>query len=270
MSDGEGKPKITFKKKNVKGKARGRTRADEDFSGVSLFSTTKRTAERKVDASRWTKYSALGETDDRAGEERVVEEEVKTLTLNSLHDEVPLPAGLDVPDGAIVVDEVAVDTTDEASTSNAYTTLDVPAPAKTFSLRESHFRELDSPLLTLDREYADRFGNVDDEEEKPKSDGDDDIYDDVVDDNEYEKMPFSILDARADLRDDLYDMELSVSDDEATTAHKIPTHADVVEELTQKLAELDSVIQMRHAKMTKLQADLDATEAKKQELIAQL
>lgn len=269
MSDA---PKATFKKKSVRGQGRSRTRNDDDFGGVSLFSSVKRTAAKAAGNSKWTKYASLKSEDPKEedpAEKDHIEKERKTVP----HEDYTAPgepAGQDDANEVLTgdvanatetdeFDAMVVDSVPTLQTANeAYTKVEM-STAKTFSLRESHFRE-ETPQLSLKDEYADKYGNVEDEDEVQKPD-------DEADDAEaFETVDYS---DRAAFRDDFYDLEVSVDEDTAKEV-QVPTVAGVMDELAEKMARLETLVVARKAKLQTLKLQLEEAESRRAQLTTQL
>ncbi|KAM9899893.1 hypothetical protein OXX79_005455 [Metschnikowia pulcherrima] len=259
----EVRPAPKFKAKRKFGGAKRRARdplEDEVESGIDLgaigpiSSFTKSTKQESPDplrVSRWAKYSALGQKTelnlDVTGENGEIQGFSQESTSRS-HD--PL-----VIQEYTVVDESAPRLESE---NNAYTKLKLPS--KTFSLRESHFRDSPASFIPLDKEYADRYGNVSGEEPQAKPGNDESDHF-----NEELETPSRDL-------GDMYDSELSIEEDTSVSGKnvEIPEPAQILTGLVEKLATLEVSIGLKEKKLMSLKTSLTELEHARQAVVGKL
>lgn len=180
-------PKPKFKKKAFSRQNRRQKDADWDEPGHgSVFSSSKLVSTPGV--AKWEKFKGLrniqADNGTMSGQDDSTFEEVK----HKKDDEAP-PAMEPLVEQPLKIQPLE---------NTAYTTLDMP---NTFTLKSTHFRDGSQTAMRLEKEYADAYGNVSDEEVAPAGD----ILHDQV-------QEFSDIDGE----DEIYDSELSV---EATSPH---------------------------------------------------
>lgn len=245
FSDTEEKaPKNTvkFKKKNVKGKAKSRTRASEDFSGVSLFKTRARTdspdPQKAVMLSRISKYGSLRDVEDEKG--GTMEGDIEGVIVEG-----------DI-EGDIVEGEGAKA---EDGVSSRFSQLN--HGTQTFLLRESHFRE--APVL-LRNEY-----------------GSDDEQKQAVD--ELEDVDMDDAQAYADVRKathdhEFYDLEIvSISGDETAGGVKVldlVTVAETITSLKDRLVTLRGGLASKTKRLQEVETCLEEAITRRSELVGEL
>ncbi|GEQ72907.1 hypothetical protein JCM33374_g6595 [Metschnikowia sp. JCM 33374] len=154
------------------------------------------------------------------------------------------------------------------SENKAYTTL--PSPSKTFVLKESHFRDSPAEFIPLDKEYADAYGNVSDEDVGRNADNNAP----VGDASDFEDVGDPALDKSRYARDlpDMYDSEVSVDTDHVPLGRmqEVAEAGAVVEELTEKLAALDVGIALQTTKSQALKETLSQLYSQRDSVVAEL
>ncbi|KAM9909525.1 hypothetical protein OXX69_005346 [Metschnikowia pulcherrima] len=254
-------PKFKAKRKFGGGKRRTRDPIEDEvesktdigaISPISQFAkATKQESPDPSRVSRWAKYSALGQKTelniDVTGENGEIHDFSQENTSRS-HD--PL-----VEQEYTVVDGLAPRLESE---NNAYTKLKLPS--KTFSLRESHFRNSPASFIPPDKEYADRYGNVSDEEPQAKPENDESDHF-----NEELEMPSRDL-------GNMYDSEVSIEEDTSSAGKnvEIPKPAQILTGLVEKLATLEVSIGLKEKKLMSLKTSLTELEHARQAAVSEL
>ncbi|KAM9932060.1 hypothetical protein OXX80_008302 [Metschnikowia pulcherrima] len=254
-------PKFKAKRKFGGGKRRARDPLEDEVESktdtgaigpVSQF--TKSTKQESPDpsrVSRWAKYSALGQKTElnidvtgENGENQGFSQENASRSHDPLDEQE-----------YTVVDE---STPRLESENNAYTKLKLPS--KTFSLRESHFRDSPASFIPLDKEYADRYGNVSDEEQEVKPENDESDHF-----NEELETPSRDL-------GDMYDSEVSIEEDTSSAGKnvEIPEPAQIFTGLVEKLATLEVSIGLKEKKLMSLKTSLTELEHARQAAVSEL
>ncbi|KAM9919057.1 hypothetical protein OXX59_008212 [Metschnikowia pulcherrima] len=254
-------PKFKAKRKFGGGKRRARDPLEDEvesktdigaISPISQFAkATKQESPDPSRVSRWAKYSALGQKTelnlDVTGENGGIQGFSQANASRS-HD--PL-----VEQEYTVVDESAPRLESE---NNAYTRLKLPS--KTFSLRESHFRDSPASFIPLDKEYADRYGNVSDEEQEAKPE-----IDEIDHFNEELETPSRDL-------GDMYDSEVSIEEDTSVSGKNVDIlePAQILTGLVEKLATLKVSIGLKEKKLMSLKTSLTELEHARQAAVGEL
>ncbi|QBM87559.1 hypothetical protein METSCH_B07650 [Metschnikowia aff. pulcherrima] len=254
-------PKFKAKRKFGGAKRRARDPLEDEvesktdigaISPILLFTkATKPASPDPLRVSRWAKYSALGQKTelnlDVTGENGEIQG-FSQANASSLH--YPL-----VEQEYTVVDELAPRLESE---NNAYTKLELPS--KTFLLRESHFRDSPTSFIPLDKEYADRYGNVLDEEQEAKPGNDESDHF-----NEELETPSRDL-------GDMYDLEVSIEEDTLVSGKivEILEPAQILTGLVEKLATLEVSIGLKEKKLMSLKTSLTELELARQAAVGEL
>ncbi|KAF8002294.1 hypothetical protein HF325_003259 [Metschnikowia pulcherrima] len=239
----EARPAPKFKAKRKFGGAKRRARdpledeveAKTDISAIGpilqFAKPTKPASPDPLRVSRWAKYSALGQKTELNIDVTAENEEIQGFSQeNASRSHDPL-----VEQEYTVVDELVPRLESE---NNAFTKLQLPS--KNFLLRESHFRDSPASFIPLDKEYADRYGNVLDEEPQAKPENDESDHF-----NEELETPSRDL-------GDMYDLEVSIEEDTLNAGKnvEIPEPAQVSIGLKEKklMSLKTSLTELEHAR----------------------
>ena len=259
----EARPTLKFKAKRKfgGGKRRARDPIEEEVESktdigaigpiLQFAKATKPASPDPLRVSRWAKYSALGQKTTLNIDVTAENGEIQgSSQANASRSHDPLDE-----QEYTVVDELAPRLESE---NNAYTKLKLPS--KTFLLRESHFRDSSGSFIPLDKEYADRYGNVLDEEQeaKPANDESDHF-------NEELETPSRDL-------GDMYDLEVSIEEDTLVSGKnvEIPEPAQILTGLVEKLAALEVSIGLKEKKLMSLKTSLTELERTRQAAVSDL
>lgn len=257
--DDEPRPKPIFKaKRKVAAKRRVRDvlSDEEDMNAipeparVSLFGVKNDVSPKQLRVARWARYSALGQNIEP---EESIKGTVNTGSEPSL--------GIEGNDEYTVV---ALDLAPMVLENTAYTTYQ---PTNTFLLRESHFRDLPAEFIPLEKEYADGFGNVLDEEEKRHTG--------TIQLSENEEQDSIGHENMAPARDlgDMYDLEVSVDEEGSGSGSglnkvlEIPDQAEILVQLSEKLAALNVNISLHEKKQASLKESLAQLQTQRNEVL---
>lgn len=261
--DEEPRPKPIFKaKRKVAGKRRVRdvlsdeedTNAIPEPARLSLFGVKNDVSPKQLRVARWARYSALGQN---------IEPEEKSIGNVNTGSKPSL--GIEVNDEYTVV---ALDLVPVVLENTAYTKYQ---PTNTFLLRESHFRDLPAEFIPLEKEYADGFGNVLDEEEKRHTGT---IQ--LSEDEEQHSIGHENMAPARDLGD-MYDLEVSVDEEGSGSGSgsgsglnkvlEIPDQAEILVQLSEKLAALNVNISLHEKKQASLKESLAQLQTQRNEVL---
>lgn len=280
-----------FKKKNVRGTRRKRETPElEENETSSIFSARKDDEGQSLNASKWARYASLQKNESQKFDEETttgVDPKVNSNFNSSLENTAinvtqSQIRGLDIEDGEDMP-QIAPDNEtmrgkiepDLQHLNQAYikvTTENLELFLKsgksdetsTFTLKESYFRDTPIEPIHHDKEYADKYGNVSDdditERKVDAAQSDDDV--EVID--EFTKPNLAI-------HKDFYDMEVSVDEELLEFEDgRVPSIEELQNDIMQRVQKLEISIRLRSERIPQLENSLAEAEKKRLEILKRL
>lgn len=275
-----------FKKKNVRGTRRKRENSElEDRESSSLYSIKKENEDLSLNASKWARYASLqkdepqiinGENDEGVNAAETLnfgssESTAINVAQSQIHDldiedEEDMPQV--APDYEILTKDIDQDsnhafTTVTMSNLKQFVTPSKSETASSFTLKESYFRDAPMDSVSHDKEYADKFGNVSDDEitqakvDAMQSDDDVEIMDEFAGPNLAKHNSF-------------YDMEVSVDEDLDVENGKIPNIETLKNDITERIQKLQNSIRLRSERLPQVERSLEEADEKRLKLLKRL
>lgn len=280
-----------FKKKSARGMRRKRPEIDmDDSGGASVFGVVKNFEVKPQNALKWARYASLVASGDNASEPRdgkcsngPAGTSAGEVSLHRVGTQLAGEGGEDLPQ---VMDDIVPHRTaddwvtespgarDAALDNLAYKifTLDNlkdhvqsgAGTSDTFSLKELYFRDAHKDAVPLDKEYADAYGNVSDEDssraaQRNVPEDEDEV--ELLDDYFKSAMPHS----------ELYDQYLSVDSDSLDEdSSKLRDPESVRGDLVLRIERLESSVKVRSECLLRLELSLKDVQERRVSVLQKL
>lgn len=280
-----------FKKKNVRGTRRKRETSElEDNEGTSIYSAKKENEDQSLNASKWARYASLqkdeahklnlengiGIDDANAIENDSSSNLNATNVVQSQIHELEIEDEEDMPQVAFSNEAMGnemhqnLKSTNQAYTTVAMDNLELLVKSKksdssnTFTLKQSYFRDTPMETINQEKEYADKFGNVSDDDTPPvkvdAAHSDDDM--EIINDFAGPKLAKN---------NDFYDMEVSVDEGSLDIEnYKTSSIESLKSDIMQRIERLEISIKLRTERLPQVEGLLAEANEKRTKILKKL